>query len=301
MAIQVTVIGGANTDIIGFPEGRYLPRDSNPGHVGTSAGGVGRNIAENLARLGVEVRLVTAFGDDDAGAVLRAQCEAIGIDTRFSVVADGVPGSHYLAILDAEGDLAAAVNDMRALDALGPDAVDPAALAGADAVVLDTNVPAATIERAAVVAGSAPLLLDTVSVPKAQRAGAVLGRLRALKANLREAEALAGAEGIEAATARLLEIGIAWVLVTRGPDGVRCTSADEAFELPAPHVTVANATGAGDAFTAGIAYSLAAGLGMREAAVLAGALSAITLESEHAVSPLLSVDAVRARMEMMAE
>ena len=301
MAIRITVVGGANTDIIGFPEGGYFPRDSNPGHVRTSAGGVGRNIAENLARLGVSVRLVTAFGSDETSAHLRGQCEALGIDTGFSVVVDDVPGSRYLAILDAGGDLAAAVNDMRALDALVPAALDPAAFEGSDAVVLDTNVPAETIERAAALAGSSPLVLDPVSGPKAPRAGGALGRLHAIKANLQEAEALANVTGVEAAAERLLAAGVGWVLVTRGPDGVRCASADESFTLPAPRVRVANATGAGDAFTAGIAYSIASGLTLREAALLAGALSAITLESEHAVSPDLSLNAAHARMETTAE
>jgi len=299
MTVRVTVVGGANTDIIGFPEGGYLPRDSNPGHVRMSAGGVGRNVAEDLVRLGVGVRLVTAFGDDEAGAALRQQCEALDIDTGFSVLAADTPASRYLAILDSEGDLAAAVNDMRALDALVPGALDPAAFAQADAVVVDTNVPAQTVERVAVLAHAAPLVLDPVSVPKAPRAVPILGRLRAVKANLREAERLAGVVGIEAAIGRLLDAGVGWVFVTRGPDGVRCASADEELSLRAPRVMVANATGAGDAFTAGIAYSLAAGLALREAAVFASALAAITLESERAVNPGLSLDSVRARMETM--
>ena len=301
MAVRITVVGGANTDVIGFPEGGYLPRDSNPGHVRTSAGGVGRNVAENLARLGVDVRLVTAFGDDEAGSALREECERVGIETGFSVLATDTPGSRYLAILDAEGDLAAAVNDMRALDALVPEALDPAAFAAADAVVVDTNVSAATVERTAALAGAIPVVLDPVSVPKALRGRPVLGRLRALKANLQEAEALAGLTGAQDAIRRLLEVGVGWVFVTRGPDGVLCAAADDEVVLPAPRVAVANVTGAGDAFTAGIAYSLATGLGMRDAAAFAGALSAITLESECAVSGGVSLDAVRNRMETMIE
>ena len=294
---RVTVIGGANTDLVGIPGARFALRDSNPGHVRASAGGVGRNIAENLARLGAEVRLVTAFGDDDTSEWLRGECERAGIDTSFSIVAQGVSGCRYLAVLDGTGDLAAAVNDMRALSALTPEAIDPAAYEGADAVVLDTNLQASTIARVAECAGSIPLVLDPVSTAKAPLARPVLGRLAALKANLREAEELSGAAGAEGAAARLLEAGIERVFVTMGPAGVWCASADESFALPAPAVRVLNVTGAGDAFAAGVTWAIATRMSLREAAGFASALAAMALESERTVSEAVSADAVRARME----
>jgi len=161
-------------------------------------------------------------------------------------------------------------------------------------------VPADTIERAVALAGGAPLVLDPVSVPKSSRAHSILGTLHAIKANLWEAEALAGAEGSmppRGPACRGHRVGAR----DARPDGVRCASADGVFDLAAPRVRVVNATGAGDAFTAGIAHSLAVGLDFLEAARFARALSAITLESEHAVNPDLSLEVVHARMEMMAE
>jgi pseudouridine kinase len=297
MRPRITVVGGANLDIVGIPTGRFALRDSNPGHVRHSPGGVARNIAENLARLGAEVRLVTAFGIDEVTDWLIAECEAAGIDTSFSVRAEGVPGSRYLAVLDGSGDLAAAVNDMRALDALTPDALDPAAFAGADAVVLDTNVHGSTVARVAELAGTAPLLLDPVSTAKAKAAQPILGRLAVLKANLREAEELSGAAGAEGAAARLLETGMRHVVVTMGPAGVLCASREGTFRLPAPQVDVVNVTGAGDAFTAGVAWGIASGMPFRSIAEWASALSAITLECERTVCETITADAVRARME----
>lgn len=297
MRPRITVVGGANLDLVGLPTGRFVLRDSNPGHVRRSPGGVARNIAENLARLGAEVRLVSAFGEDEETEWLLAQCEAAGIDTSFSVRAHGVPGSRYLAVLDASGDLAAAVNDMRALEALTPDALDPAAFAGADAVVLDTNVHGSTVARVAELAGTAPLLLDPVSTAKAKNAQPILGRLTVLKANLREAEELSGAAGAEGAAARLLETGARYVVVTMGPAGVLCASAEETFRLPAPQAGVVNVTGAGDAFTAGVAWGLASGMAFHDIAEWASQLSAITLECERTVCETITADAVRERME----
>lgn len=297
MAPLVTVIGGANTDIVGFPEGRYRVGDSNPGHVRVTPGGVARNIAENLVRLGVTVRLVTAFGADEDGTSLREGCKAIGIDTRFSVTVSDVPGCRYLALLDDSGDLAGAISDMRALGALSAETLDPGALEGADLVVADTNVDAPVLERIVALAGVAPVVVDPVSVAKARRARPVLGSIRAIKANAWEAEELAGVRGVERAVAALLAAGVGWVFVTRGPDGVVCAAADERQALPAPHAVVANATGAGDAFTAGVAYGLLRGWSLAETAAFSRALAGLTLASELSVSEAVSVEAVLARME----
>ena len=58
------VVGGVNMDIGGQSDGPLVPGDSNPGRVRISLGGVGRNIAHNMALLGLDVRFLTAFGDD---------------------------------------------------------------------------------------------------------------------------------------------------------------------------------------------------------------------------------------------
>jgi len=296
----ITVVGGANTDIVGLPAGRYAARDSNPGHVRVSPGGVGRNIAENLARIGADVRLVTAFGSDLEARMLDRACRALGIDTRFSITTERYPGSRYLAVLDGAGDLAAAVSDMRALEALTPEALDPAVFAGADVVVLDTNLRGSTIARAAELADGAALVLDPVSTAKAPLARPVLGRLAALKANLREAEELSGAAGAAGAASRLLEMGVARVFVTMGPDGAWCADAHGAFGIPAPATDVVNVTGAGDAFAAGVAWGLATGADLHGIARVASTLSALALESECTVSDRLTSAALFARMEGMS-
>lgn len=293
----ITVVGGANLDVAGIPTGGFIPRDSNVGHVRTSPGGVGRNIAENLVRIGARVRLVTAFGDDADSMHLRTACEVLGMDCSHCVDVAGMPCSRYLAVLDAGGDLAAAVNDMRALAELTPGRLDPIAFSGARAAVVDTNLPPATVARVAELAGSVPLVLDPVSVVKAEAARPVLGRLAALKANLMEAEALAGVSGAERAASALLKMGVQCVFVTMGPDGVWCASERESFEAPTRSVTIRNATGAGDAFTAGVAWGMACGLSLRDTADIAVTLSAIALESESTVNERLSAAMLAERME----
>ena len=74
-------IGGANVDIHGQSLAPIIMRDSNPGKLHTSMGGVVRNVLENCARLGLKTQLASAVGDDDYGVMLRRSCERLGIGT----------------------------------------------------------------------------------------------------------------------------------------------------------------------------------------------------------------------------
>ena len=85
-APYAVVVGGVNMDIGGVSAGPLVPADSNPGAVRMSLGGVGRNIAHNMALLGVDTRLLTAFGDD-----LYAQR---GAGHRHQPVPPGAGGPH---------------------------------------------------------------------------------------------------------------------------------------------------------------------------------------------------------------
>ena len=169
------VIGGANLDVRARSTSRALPATSNPGTVTMTPGGVGRNVAENLARLGTPVRLVAAVGRDDPGERLLAETAAAGVDVEHVVRTDQPTGT-YVAVLGADGELVVAVSDMAGTDRLLPDdvrRVEPL-VAAAAVLVLDGNLSTATLDAGLEVAAAAgtPVLLDPVSVPKAQAAGA---------------------------------------------------------------------------------------------------------------------------------
>ena len=140
----VTVIGGANTDICGRPDRALVRHDSAPGRVSVRHGGVGRNIACDLARLGLRTRFVTALGDDGLGASLRESCLRCGVDMSLSLTIGGARSPVYLYLSDERGEMDSAVADMETAERL-----TPAALRGllgeinaSDAVVLDGNLPA---------------------------------------------------------------------------------------------------------------------------------------------------------------
>ena len=296
----VVVIGGANVDLLGVACGELNAEDSNIGRISESPGGVGRNIAENLARLGVRPRLISAFGTDAHGRWLREECTRDGIDIEAALDVTDVPGSRYLAISDAGGDMRLALNDMRALDLITPDVLAHAAplLARAAVVVADTNLSDDTLTWLANTC-TAPLLVDPVSSAKASRVSALLDRVYALKLNVLEAGAMLGhppnadddAE-CEAAVSALLARGVKRVFLTRGPAGVIAADATEMLSLPAPRVTIANVTGAGDAFSAGVAYATLGGMSLRRSAEIGSAMAALALASERTVSLAVEASAV---------
>ena len=120
-APYIVVIGGVNMDIGAVSAAPLVARDSNPGRVTTSLGGVGRNIAHNLCLLGEQVSMITVLGQDGFAQSVRDNAADIGLDLTHSAV---IPGGHtgtYLFIDDCDGDMALAVNDMAIYDHITPD------------------------------------------------------------------------------------------------------------------------------------------------------------------------------------
>ena len=290
-ARRVTVVGGANTDICGRPSHALVRHDSAPGRVSVTHGGVGRNIACDLARLGVRTRLVTALGDDGFGASVREGCLSCGVDMSLTRVVPGARSSVYLYLSDEKGEMDAAVSDMELMAALTPaylrshlDEIDDA-----DAVVLDGNLPAETIAFLCE-SLSAPIVADPVSTAKAARFAPVLGRLAAIKPNLLEARALTGKDSAEDCVEALLRSGAGSVFLSLGGGGLLAARGEERVLLPCEKAEFVSATGAGDAATAAVVWALVHGLGLAAAARAAVAAGAITVASEEASSPQLRAE-----------
>lgn len=195
-------IGGAAIDTLArpYPGARLHLQTSNSGVVTQSAGGVARNIAEVVGRLGgVPVRLLTALGEDSAAMLVRAACARAGIDVTSIAVPHGARTAAYNALLDGDGELVAAIADMSVLDQLTPAALEPHAVTIADAkmVIIDANLAPASIAAVVRIATSAlappPLVFEPISVAKATRVldADVLHSFALIKPNKFEVVALA--------------------------------------------------------------------------------------------------------------
>ena len=114
------VVGGENVDIGGRSFSDLVDADSNPGSVSTSLGGVVRNKAHNMSLMGIDVRLLSAYGDDLNGERVAASCSELGIDLSHAPRVRGATTSTYLYITDPEGEMALAVSDMEVCKMITP-------------------------------------------------------------------------------------------------------------------------------------------------------------------------------------
>ncbi|MCR5089027.1 MAG: bifunctional hydroxymethylpyrimidine kinase/phosphomethylpyrimidine kinase [Oscillospiraceae bacterium] len=287
------VVGGVNIDIGGRPFRKLIPQDSNPGKVSTSLGGVGRNIAHNMSLLGLNVRFLTAFGDDVYAQRIEASCDELSIDISRARRVSGASTSTYLYLNDDKGDMALAVSDMSICDEITPVylSVNLDVLNRAKVVVADCNLSESALKFLTSHCTS-PIFADPVSVSKAEKLKSCLGMLHSLKPNRIEAELLSGVAitdevSLRKAAEKLLETGLRRVFITLGADGVYAADQTEEVRIPRRETEVRNTTGAGDAFMAALVWAYWQNLGLRESTEAANLAAGISSESQNTIHPEL--------------
>lgn len=253
-------------DILGRPHDQLRLRDSNIGSIELRPGGVGRNVAERVRRLGADCTLLTVFGNDALADALRGSCSGMDIDISHALTVTGRT-SVYLAVHDETGDMLTAVNDMAIAASLTPAYAREClpVIDTADICVLDANPPAETLRLIAEQA-KAPLLMDPVSCAKIERVRPLLPFLAAIKPNILEAQSLTGCNDARDCAAKLVQLGVKRVFVSLGEEGLCCADARMCTVLPVQKLSCSPKTGAGDALCAGLAVALAKGMDTLESA-----------------------------------
>jgi pseudouridine kinase len=298
-AAPILCIGGSNLDRKLRSLQALQMGESNPAEQRETPGGVARNVAENLARLGLPVGLLSAVGDDAAGRGLLDALQALGVDTRGALRLPGRATGSYTAVLDPAGAMVLALAEMAITEALTPEFLRQCApqRAAAALSVADLNLPADSLAllAAEALAQQRALLLVAVSAPKMARLPEDLRGVACLLLNEGELAAvlgrpLAAPADIDAAWQRLRARGLQRMVLTRGRAGVLHAEGEAPLQaLAAPPVPVREVTGAGDAFAAGVAASLYQQPQDLALACRRGlALSALTLQTEATVHPDLS-------------
>ena len=294
---HIGVIGGLAVDLEGRPHKKLIPADSNPGTVKVSWGGVGRNIAENLYRMGGnKVSFFSAVGTDVFGSDAAASLQELGLDVNGILALPACRTATYLSILDENGEMVLALSDMEVLERITPEHVEAFAplLDRTSLIVLDANLSEETLACCGRVFSERRIFIDPVSVEKARRIRPVLPFCHALKPNLFEAEALTGIsiqnEGdLEEAGGCLLDLGVKMVFISLGKNGVFYMDRLSRGRLPAPEIThPASVTGAGDAMSAAIADGIARDSDILRIAGNALRAANITLQSKEPVNPDLA-------------
>ena len=289
----VTCAGGANIDVQGFSNAPVNMKDSNPGVIRLCPGGVGRNIAENLARLGADVRMVSAVGMDPFGDIILRSCKDAGVDVSHIEIIPGARSSSYLVLTDSDGDMLAAVSDMHIIKNMNADFIfrHAEAFDSADVIVLDPNLSPECLDVLTSKWAHKPLFSDPISTTYAGTLKQFLPRLRMIKCNRQEAEVFAGMEiiddkDVEKAADRILSAGTGCAVITLGSNGVFYKDKDglrlRKYHKPLEPVS---ATGAGDSFTAAMVYGFLNRMSPEESLELAMRAAEITIMDVLTVSP----------------
>jgi len=296
---HILVIGAASVDVKGRAQKALQPGTSVPGDVTVSFGGVGRNVAENLARLGQPTTLLSAVGRDSFGAQILERTADAGVDVSKVIIHPDYHSASYVAVLDEEGSQAFAVDEMDIMDLITPAHIYAHRALFKDAVmlVLDANLSPQALDSAIRIAKryDVPVAVDPTSTTLAPKLKKHLADLAMLTPNVPEAEVLCGhrilgRQEAMAAAQELVAHGVDVAIITLAEEGLCYATSRESGYIPAIRCEVVDYTGAGDALTAAIVYGLVNQFPIDEAMRLAVSAATLTLKCADTVCPDLSLE-----------
>ena len=296
----VSVIGGLNIDLQGSTDNPLVFNDSNPGEITMSAGGVGRNIAENIAKLNIHSKILSYVGNDALGDFVVNKSKASGVDTSLIKKDSHLPTSQYLSVLDDNNDMLVSISDMRIIDEMTIQDIQnwDQAIAQSSAIVVDTNIPIPVIEYLTDEYSNIPLFLDPVSFAKTSKIVKLIGRFHTVKPNRLETELISGVkitdnDSMLEAAQKIFDMGCKQIFITLGEEGVFYYDGKDFGLYLHEDANMISANGAGDAFTAGVVYGFLNLNSIKETAEFASAAAVIALRSANTISDELSEERVQ--------
>ena len=294
------VFGVSVFDICGFTDRNYRCNDSNPGKVKTSFGGVCRNIAECMARVGVNTKFISILGDDEAGNRMVEHSKVMNYDMSESLIIRGGHTPTYMAILDEQGEMVSAVVDMKIIDMFTTEFIDSKAdiIKNSEYMILDSDRPDIVEYIIKTFSGDTKFILDPVSAAKAKTVKHLINYFHTGKPNRYEAEIMCGFkihndEDLRKAGKHFIDLGIENVFITLDEDGIYYNNGSDEGKIKANDVKVVNVTGAGDSFVAGIANGYMKSTNIVDTVKYAIAMSTITISTEETIHPDMSQDLVQ--------
>jgi pseudouridine kinase len=268
---RILVIGSAGVDIIARASVTIQSGTSSPGVVRMSYGGVARNVAENLARLGLDVVLITAVGDDSPGRRLLENAAQAGINTDHAITLPTHSTGAYVAILDEMGRLHLALDDMQLIQSITPEDIKEKQelFHQAQAIFVDANLGQKTLSTVIALARdlNIPVAADPTSVTLAPRFTDHLADLWLVTPNEAEADALCPQ-----------------------PVPHAYAAASGSGHVPAIKTEILDPTGAGDALTAAVMFGLLNEIPLDQSVLLGLSAASLTLRTPGTVDPNLSLE-----------
>lgn len=293
----IVVIGTVFVDIKGYPFTRYIPGGRNAGRVVQVHGGVSRNVAEDIANVGLRPTFVTLVEDDGVGRDVVERLERQQVNMKYCRRVSGGNGT-WLAIFDNSGDVVASISrrpDTEALAEILEEKGDEI-FSGADAVAVEVDLEEGILRRVLQLAEKygrrvfAVVSNMTIAIERRD----LLRQMDCLVCNEQEAglffseeyggrtpEELAGllAERVQGAELRQM-------VVTMGAEGAVYACADGSRGVVPPvNVDIVDTTGCGDAFFAGVGIGLTYGKSLEEACQIGTRLAASVIATRENVCP----------------
>lgn len=295
------VFGISIYDIFGFASNNYKGRDSNPGKVRVSYGGVCRNIAENLARVGTNLKFISIVGDDEKGRSIIQHAESLGIEMKDSLIVYGESTPTYMAIMNEHGEMESAIVDMSITDKISEEFIDSKEdiFINSEYTVLGADNPKIMDYILTKYQGRTKFILDPVSSARVSKIKHLIKYFYTVKPNRHEAEVLCGfkietIEDVRKAGKCILDYGVKNVFISLDSEGIYYNDGQAEGIVKANHVAVVNVTGAGDACVAGLGYGYMNGQSILDMLKYAIAMSIITISHEETIHPNLDHDMVQA-------
>jgi pseudouridine kinase len=304
---RVLVIGAAGLDLVGRLDEMPEPGVSTPANVRPSFGGVARNVAENLARLGQTVSLITAVGNDEFGEQLLAHAIKAGVDTSACLKTNKFYTSSYLAVLMDNAQLHFALDDMRAISTITPDYLRLHAdlFRNSELVFIDTNLSPESIKTVFDLArlSKIPVCADATSTKLSNRLKPYLSKLKLITANNVEAAKLCGNNELEdiplndqASTQqlarKLINQGAEIAVVPMAEFGVCYATSETSGHVPAIKTKTLDPTGAGDALSAALIFGLLNDIPIDDTLRIGVSAASLTLRYPGTVLPDLSLEKI---------
>jgi pseudouridine kinase len=298
MQKQIICIGAALVDELYSATAPMLLATTNNATVHRSAGGVSRNIAHQLALLGLPVQLISVFGNDGEGDWLKTICDYSNIKLDAAITTHSLTGK-YTGILNFDGSLFTALITNAELELITPKHLQKheTLLSNAAYIIVDANISTKTITWLAEFCDShnIPLIIEPVSVPPAAKLSkANLKGVYMLTPNEDELPALCTHktfETTEQQAQELLNRGASKIWLHNGAAGSILFTKEKTIHLAAPKVAeVKDCTGAGDGSLSGFILAQYLGKNDEESLKVAHTLSAEILQVNGAIATHIKQD-----------
>jgi pseudouridine kinase len=296
---HVLVIGSAGIDVRGRPDAALQHSSVVPGYIRFRAGGVARNIAENLARLEIPTVLLSAVGDDSNGQIVLERCTGAGVDCSHIPRLPGMPTGSSITLMTETNDVDTGIFDYGVIEHVSRDLLigHTPLFASASLIAIDATLSTAALTTIFQLAEQyeLPVCADPTSAVLAGKLCDFLPRLYMIAPNSAETAALCGitqssydVEGAIQDARSLVTMGVDIAIITLAEKGLVYADSSGSGHIPAIRTHVVDATGAGDALTAGVIFGLLNSVPLDEALRLGVSAATLTLRSRESVVPELN-------------